>query len=122
METILTLFNIWLDRMGLRGTLEIQRLGQAVLRALRLELSRTHRTPLKGDISVADSLAARLPALRWTWLRKIYYTINFFYLNILFFGNREISGLHMEALARFKRATPHLEFPALHKELFSVDS
>jgi len=52
------------DRMGLRGTLEIQRLGQAVLRALRLELSRTHRTPLKGDISVADSLAARLPALR----------------------------------------------------------
>ncbi|XP_045035004.1 probable nuclear hormone receptor HR3 isoform X6 [Daphnia magna] len=86
------------DRMGLRGTLEIQRLGQAVLRALRLELSRTHRTPLKGDISVADSLAARLPALR------------------------EISGLHMEALARFKRATPHLEFPALHKELFSVDS
>ena len=51
--------------MGLRGTLEIQRLGQAVLRALRLELSRTHRTPLKGDISVADSLAARLPALRY---------------------------------------------------------
>jgi len=52
------------DRMGLRGTLEIQRLSQAVLRALRLELSRTHRTPLKGDVSVADSLAARLPALR----------------------------------------------------------
>jgi len=86
------------DRMGLRGTLEIQRLSQAVLRALRLELSRTHRTPLKGDVSVADSLAARLPALR------------------------EISVLHMEALVRFKRATPHLEFPALHKELFSVDS
>jgi len=86
------------DRMGLRGNLEIQRLSQAVLRALRLELSRTHRTPLKGDVSVADSLAARLPALR------------------------EISVLHMEALVRFKRATPHLEFPALHKELFSVDS
>jgi nuclear receptor subfamily 1 group F protein 4 len=86
------------DRMGLRGTLEIQRLSQAVLRALRLELSRTHRTPLKGDVSVADSLVARLSALR------------------------EISVLHMEALTRFKRATPHLEFPALHKELFSVDS
>ena len=64
METILTFLKFVLDRMGLRGTLEIQRLGQAVLRALRLELSRTHRTPLKGDISVADSLAARLPALR----------------------------------------------------------
>ena len=85
MKTILTLVHFLLDRMGLRGTLEIQRLGQAVLRALRLELSRTHRTPLKGDISVADSLAARLPALRWTWLRKIYYTINLFYLSILFF-------------------------------------
>jgi nuclear receptor subfamily 1 group F protein 4 len=82
----------------LRGTQEIQRLSQAVLRALRLELTRTHRSPLKGDVSVADFLSARLPALR------------------------EISGLHMEALARFKRATPHLEFPALHKELFSVDS
>lgn len=30
--------------------------------------------------------------------------------------------LHMDALAKFKRSTPHLEFPALHKELFSVDS
>ncbi|XP_039297202.1 uncharacterized protein LOC120354315 [Nilaparvata lugens] len=34
----------------------------------------------------------------------------------------ELSVLHMEALAKFKRSTPHLEFPALHKELFSVDS
>jgi len=86
------------DRVGLKGTLEIQRLSQAVLRVLRLELSRTHRAPFKGDVSVADSLVGRLSALR------------------------EISALHMEALARFKRATPHLEFPALHKELFSVDS
>lgn len=63
------------DRLGLRGTLEIQRLSQAVLRALRLELSRTHRTPLKGDISVADSLAARLPALRY-----IHFLIHFKFL------------------------------------------
>lgn len=86
------------DRAGLRGTLEIQRLGRLALAALRLELSRTHRSPVKGDVSVADSLVVKLPDLR------------------------EISSLHMEALARFKRATPHLEFPALHKELFSVDS
>lgn len=30
--------------------------------------------------------------------------------------------MHMEALGRLKRSAPHLEFPALHKELFSVDS
>ena len=30
--------------------------------------------------------------------------------------------LHMEALSKLKRSSPHLEFPALHKELFSVDS
>lgn len=29
--------------------------------------------------------------------------------------------LHMEALAKLRRSAPHLEFPALHKELFSVD-
>nr|QJE50398.1 HR3 nuclear receptor [Diaphanosoma celebensis] len=86
------------DRVGLRQISEIQRLRNAVLVALRTELSRTHRAPVKGDVSVADFLVVKLPDLR------------------------DISGLHMEALARFKRATPHLEFPALHKELFSVDS
>jgi nuclear receptor subfamily 1 group F protein 4 len=40
----------------------------------------------------------------------------------VFCVNRELSMLHMDALAKFKRSTPHLEFPALHKELFSVDS
>lgn len=30
--------------------------------------------------------------------------------------------LHMDALGKLKRSAPHLEFPALHKELFSVDS
>jgi hypothetical protein len=40
----------------------------------------------------------------------------------VFCVDRELSMLHMDALAKFKRSTPHLEFPALHKELFSVDS
>jgi nuclear receptor subfamily 1 group F protein 4 len=35
---------------------------------------------------------------------------------------RDISLMHMDALAKFKRSQPHLEFPPLHKELFSVDS
>ncbi|XP_039297191.1 probable nuclear hormone receptor HR3 isoform X2 [Nilaparvata lugens] len=86
------------DRQGLKGLAEIGRLGQAVLRALRLELEKNHTVPIKGDVTVCDALLAKIPTLR------------------------ELSVLHMEALAKFKRSTPHLEFPALHKELFSVDS
>ncbi|XP_044009517.1 probable nuclear hormone receptor HR3 isoform X4 [Aphidius gifuensis] len=86
------------DRPGLRGQSEITRLSQAVIRALRSELDRNHILPIKGDVTVCDALLAKLPQLR------------------------EISLLHMDALAKFKRSQPHLEFPALHKELFSVDS
>ncbi|KDR23541.1 putative nuclear hormone receptor HR3, partial [Zootermopsis nevadensis] len=86
------------DRPGLKGLAEIGRLSQAVLRALRLELERNHSVPIKGDVTVYDALLAKVPTLR------------------------ELSMLHMDALAKFKRSTPHLEFPALHKELFSVDS
>ncbi|EFN88414.1 Probable nuclear hormone receptor HR3 [Harpegnathos saltator] len=86
------------DRPGLKGLAEITRLSQAVIRALRSELERNHVTPIKGDVTVCDAILAKIPQLR------------------------EISLLHMDALAKFKRSQPHLEFPALHKELFSVDS
>ncbi|XP_065342422.1 probable nuclear hormone receptor HR3 isoform X2 [Cloeon dipterum] len=86
------------DRPGLKGVADINKLSQAVLRALKMELERNHRLPLKGDVLVGDALMAKMSELR------------------------ELNLLHMEALAKFKRTTPHLEFPALHKELFSVDS
>ncbi|EFN70389.1 Probable nuclear hormone receptor HR3 [Camponotus floridanus] len=86
------------DRPGLKCLGDINRLSQAVIRALRSELDRNHMTPIKGDVTVCDAILAKIPQLR------------------------EISLLHMDALAKFKRSQPHLEFPALHKELFSVDS
>ncbi|XP_044265925.1 probable nuclear hormone receptor HR3 isoform X1 [Tribolium madens] len=86
------------DRPGLKGIGEISRLSQAVVRALRLELDRNHSMPIKGDVTVCDALLTKIPTLR------------------------EISMLHMDALGKLKRSAPHLEFPALHKELFSVDS
>jgi hypothetical protein len=52
------------DRPGLKGTGEISRLGGAVLRALRYETSKTHRHPLKGDVTVVDALLARVPQIR----------------------------------------------------------
>lgn len=101
-ETELALYSacvlLQADRPGLKGLAEISRLSQAVLRALRLELDRNHALPIKGDVTVCDAIMAKIPTLR------------------------ELSILHMDALAKFKRSTPHLEFPALHKELFSVDS
>ena len=93
---LIVCFN-FLDRPGLKGILEIQRLNQALLRALRLELGKTHKVFLKGDVTVLDILLSKTSTLR------------------------ELSSLHMEALGRFRRSAPHLDFPALHKELFSVD-
>ena len=68
------------------------------MKVLKTELERNHLGPLKGDVTVCDTLLAKLPQLR------------------------EVSVMHMDALAKYKRQTPHIEFPALHKELFSVDS
>lgn len=65
---------------------------------MRSELDRNHAAPIKGDVTVCDAMLAKISQLR------------------------EISLLHMDALAKFKKSRPHLEFPALHKELFSVDS
>jgi nuclear receptor subfamily 1 group F protein 4 len=52
------------DRPGLKGLAEIGRLGQAVLRALRMELERNHTVPIKGDVTVCDALLAKIPTLR----------------------------------------------------------
>jgi nuclear receptor subfamily 1 group F member 4 len=52
------------DRPGLKGVSEISRLSQAVLRALRMELDRNHRLPLKGDVLVGDALIAKMSELR----------------------------------------------------------
>lgn len=86
------------DRPGLKGLAEITRISQAVVRALRSETERNHSQPIKGDVTVCDSILAKLPQLR------------------------EVSQMHMDVLAKFKRSEPHLDFPALHKELFSIDS
>lgn len=86
------------DRSGIRGVSEISRLNGAVLRSLRYDVSRSHRHPIKGDVTVVDALLACVPQLR------------------------DVGVLHLEALGRLRRHSPHLEFPALHKELFAVDT
>ncbi|KAG1675531.1 putative nuclear hormone receptor HR3 [Nymphon striatum] len=101
-ETELALYSAFVllasDRPGLKGISEIHKLNQAVMKTLRMELSRTHKQAYKGDITVFDALVLKSKILR------------------------DASGLHIEALIKFKQSCPHLEFPALHKELFSVDN
>ncbi|KAG8182668.1 hypothetical protein JTE90_019693 [Oedothorax gibbosus] len=86
------------DRPGLKNILDVQTLNQAILKALRHELDATHKLPYKGDVRAFDVLMAKLTDLR------------------------DASLLHMEALAKFRCSSPHLDFPALHKELFSIEN
>ncbi|XP_011308062.1 probable nuclear hormone receptor HR3 isoform X6 [Fopius arisanus] len=88
------------ERTGLKDVQDITKLSQAVIMALRYELDRNHVLPIKGDVTVCDALLAKIPQLK------------------------EVSLLHMDALIKFKRSQPPhiIDFPPLHKELFSVDS
>ncbi|XP_030379564.1 probable nuclear hormone receptor HR3 isoform X2 [Scaptodrosophila lebanonensis] len=100
-ETELALYQslvlLWPERNGVRGNTEIQRLFNLSMNAIRQELETNH-APLKGDVTVLDTLLNNIP--------------NF----------RDISIMHMEALSKFKQQHPNVVFPALYKELFSIDS
>ncbi|CAH0599797.1 unnamed protein product [Chrysodeixis includens] len=100
-ETELALYQslvlLWPERHGVRGNPEIQCLFNMSMAAMRHEIDTNH-APLKGDVTVLDTLLAKIPTFR------------------------ELSLMHLEALCRFKAAHPHHVFPALYKELFSLDS
>jgi len=65
--------------------------------AIKQEIEANH-APIKGDVTVLDALLNKIPTFR------------------------ELSLMHMEALNKFKMEHPHYVFPALYKELFSIDS
>ncbi|XP_073964803.1 nuclear hormone receptor 3 ROR-beta isoform X2 [Choristoneura fumiferana] len=100
-ETELALYQslvlLWPERHGVRGNHEIQCLFNMSMTAMRHEIETNH-APIKGDVTVLDTLLAKLPTFR------------------------ELSLMHLEALCRFKAAHPLHIFPALYKELFSLDS
>ncbi|XP_037068077.1 probable nuclear hormone receptor HR3 isoform X2 [Pollicipes pollicipes] len=86
------------DRPGLTCAESVQRLNQELLKALRIRLERSHPLPIKGDVTAFQMLLSKVPSLR------------------------EASATYLEVIGNFKRMAPHLEFPALHKELFTVTS
>ena len=59
------------DRPGLKGLAEITRLSQAVQRALRIEMDRTHPQPIKGDVTVCDAMLAKIPVLRFVLINQM---------------------------------------------------
>ncbi|XP_045467515.1 probable nuclear hormone receptor HR3 isoform X7 [Harmonia axyridis] len=83
------------ERKGLKGITEISRVQYAILKALKAELENSHSIPIKGDVTTFDFLMTRMPVLK------------------------EMNILHLTALIKFRRANPHIEFPALHRELFT---
>lgn len=85
------------DRSGIKDILGISRLHRAITKLLQNEVDKMH-SPIKGDVTVYTALLTKSAILR------------------------QLSTLHMETLSNFKRICPHVEFPALHKELFSVDT
>ncbi|CAK1548949.1 unnamed protein product [Leptosia nina] len=100
-ETELALYQslvlLWPERHNVRGNSEIQCLFNMSMAAMRHEIETNH-APIKGDVTVLDTLLAKIPTFR------------------------ELSLMHLEALCRFKAAHPHHSFPALYKELFSLDN
>jgi nuclear receptor subfamily 1 group F member 4 len=62
-----TLIIIWdfffTERNGVRGNTEIQRLFNMSMSAIRQELEANH-APLKGDVTVLDTLLNKIPTFR----------------------------------------------------------
>lgn len=80
------------DRPGLKDIADVQKLNDKVLTALKQELGKTHSD---------ENVLTRLMQLTWTL--------------------RQLSSQHIVLLNKYKLQNPHVEFPALHKELFSVE-
>ncbi len=86
-------FNILTARPGVKDNAVIQKLGERIETALKLEIGRTRQ----DDEEFKQKLLDKLPTLR------------------------DLSVKHVLILNKFKTENPNVEFPALHKELFSTD-
>ncbi|XP_041356362.1 probable nuclear hormone receptor HR3 isoform X2 [Gigantopelta aegis] len=82
------------DRPGLKDTVDIQKLHDKILSALKMEIGANH----SEDSQILLKLLQHTPVLR------------------------TLSLHHIRVLNRFRESAPDIEFPALHKELFSVES
>ncbi|KAK6185661.1 hypothetical protein SNE40_007843 [Patella caerulea] len=82
------------DRPGLKDTGDIQKLHEKIQASLKLEIGNNHQ----DDAETLAKLVAQIPVVRG------------------------LSLLHVRILQRFRDSQPDVEFPALHKELFSAET
>ena len=87
------MYHSFTDRPGLKDVTDIQKLYEKISSALKLEVGTNHPDD--------DSLLSKLQQLIWIV--------------------RNLNNQHIAVLNKFKSSAPDVEFPALHKELFSVD-
>ena len=87
------MFCLFADRPGLKDLNDIQKLYEKISSALKVEIGANHQDD--------DSLLSKLQQLIWIV--------------------RSLNNQHIAVLNKFKSSAPEVEFPALHKELFSVD-
>lgn len=82
------------DRPGIKEQQDVQKLHEKILAALKMEIGNNHRE----DQEILVQFVQQASVLR------------------------SLSQHHILILTRFKEANPDVDFPALHKELFSVES
>ena len=82
------------DRPGVKEVGEIQQLHSRIVTALKLEMGANH----PGDENILKRFVEQAGVLR------------------------SLSARHIRVLNAFKEEAPDIEFPALHKELFSIET
>ena len=82
------------DRPGVKEVSEIQQLNDRILSALKLEMGQNH----PGDENILKRFVEQAGVLR------------------------SLSTRHIRVLNAFKEEAPDIDFPALHKELFSIET
>ena len=92
-QIVIKLSSLVAARPGVKDSAVIQKLGERIETALKLEIGRTR----SDDGEFKEKLLEKLPTLR------------------------DLSYKHVLILNKFKQENPSVEFPALHKELFSSD-
>ncbi|XP_025082341.1 probable nuclear hormone receptor HR3 isoform X1 [Pomacea canaliculata] len=94
MALLSALILISADRPGVKEVQDIQKLHEKILAALKIEIGNNHT----DDQEILARFVMQATVLR------------------------TLSNHHIHILNRFKESAPDVDFPALHKELFSIDT
>ncbi|XP_064645719.1 probable nuclear hormone receptor HR3 isoform X6 [Lineus longissimus] len=81
------------ERPGVKDITQVQKIQERVMSAFKIEIGKNH----PENESISTELVSKIPQLHM------------------------LSAQHINVLSKFKKTAPSIEFPALHKELFSAE-